>query len=505
MKKIILSVVTLGLGFILISCFSNQKKIPLPTTDQIRSVSSTEHNPHYHIAEEDAQNIIALYNEVKLKTIPPSALDSVVRTNVVVSSMSVKLMAAFDTRLADLVDAKSSEVDGEAFLNSELSCQLWEASYLNHLSLDKIHLIQNLFLRDLQSEGYIRFLELFKSGRRDSPHQAIARANLVRSLKWEHEAFCSNEKNCPVFQVTKTSHNFPFDPFSDAEMAKYYKRSMRKMGFYSKIKNSDATTRGSCFEYPATRKPQGTEFDWKNKNLTGSTLKTNEFIFTYDDGPHPVQTVRLAQIWQDSGFELPAFFWLTQQVKSSPQLVTDLRAKGFPVAIHSYSHSDLGNLAKSQSVNELNSVNRGQFRNELQSVTAENFNQWRDKKLYNEIIEAKADFEKIVNSQLKASEKPLTLKHFRLPYGSGRGNDRIGRALESTKMKHYFWTVDSLDWSDKNPQTIRERVLKQMALVRKGIILFHDVHAQSVVASQLLIEDFKANRNLKILPLSVLD
>ena len=55
-------------------------------------------------------------------------------------------------------------------------------------------------------------------------------------------------------------------------------------------------------------------------------------------------------------------------------------------------------------------------------------------------------------------------------------------------MIHVFWNVDSLDWKDKNPETILARVKKAMAAEKKGIILFHDIHPQSVEASKLVLK-----------------
>ena len=56
------------------------------------------------------------------------------------------------------------------------------------------------------------------------------------------------------------------------------------------------------------------------------------------------------------------------------------------------------------------------------------------------------------------------------------------------------WNVDSLDWRDKNPQTIYNRVAKQMRAQSGGVILFHDIHSQSVKASQILMSEMSAGR-----------
>ena len=61
-------------------------------------------------------------------------------------------------------------------------------------------------------------------------------------------------------------------------------------------------------------------------------------------------------------------------------------------------------------------------------------------------------------------------------------------------MLHVHWNVDRLDWQDKNPQSIFERSKKQIDLRGKGIVLFHDVHPQSVEAVKLLLPYMKSKK-----------
>ena len=51
-----------------------------------------------------------------------------------------------------------------------------------------------------------------------------------------------------------------------------------------------------------------------------------------------------------------------------------------------------------------------------------------------------------------------------------------------------MWNIDSLDWADPIPESIAMRVLHELAQKQKGIILFHDIHKQSVLALTPVIE-----------------
>jgi peptidoglycan/xylan/chitin deacetylase (PgdA/CDA1 family) len=54
-----------------------------------------------------------------------------------------------------------------------------------------------------------------------------------------------------------------------------------------------------------------------------------------------------------------------------------------------------------------------------------------------------------------------------------------------------YWNVDTLDWQDRNPDTLYNRTMKQIARQGRGVILFHDIHSQTVVASRRMMDDLR--------------
>src|SRR5205085_160778 len=50
---------------------------------------------------------------------------------------------------------------------------------------------------------------------------------------------------------------------------------------------------------------------------------------------------------------------------------------------------------------------------------------------------------------------------------------------------------DSLDWADPIPESIAVRVLHELNQKHKGIILFHDIHKQSVLALSPVVEELQ--------------
>jgi peptidoglycan/xylan/chitin deacetylase (PgdA/CDA1 family) len=183
-----------------------------------------------------------------------------------------------------------------------------------------------------------------------------------------------------------------------------------------------------------------------NGQITGNMFKPGYWALTFDDGPHPTYTQGMLDA-MNSGNLKGTFFWLSQNIKQYPQMVPKAAAQGFKRGSHSYTHANLPKLGSTD--------------------------------LNHEINDAYDVFKSVVG-------QPPTM--FRCPYGAcGGGNSTIRKMIADKKMMHVFWNVDSLDWQDSDPNSIFQRAKKQMEVNGKGIVLFHDIHPQSVKAVQLLV------------------
>ncbi len=184
-------------------------------------------------------------------------------------------------------------------------------------------------------------------------------------------------------------------------------------------------------------------------NITGRGFPANTWSITYDDGPGGKTTPQVLTNLNNLGYKA-TFFVLAQQVKALPGITKSIVDNGHDLASHSYTHAQITKLGP----------------------------QGRDR----EIVQAKAVIE---------NQTGKTIKLFRLPYGAGVGVTAIRQVIANANLVHVFWNVDTLDWQDKNPQSILARSLKQMSAHKGGVVLFHDIHSQSVIASKLLMEHMK--------------
>ena len=189
-------------------------------------------------------------------------------------------------------------------------------------------------------------------------------------------------------------------------------------------------------------------------NMTGNGFPKGTWALTYDDGPAGTTTKVIDNLKKHD--MKATFFMLTQQLKMAAYAAMGKReiAEGHAVASHSYTHAN---------VPKLSAAGR-----------------------QHEIVDAVNDFTTILG---------VRPKYFRLPYGSGTNVTSVRQIIADQGMIHVFWNVDTLDWQDKNPDSIVQRALKQMNQLGKGIILFHDIHPQSVVASEKLMGYLKDPAN----------
>jgi peptidoglycan/xylan/chitin deacetylase (PgdA/CDA1 family) len=198
-----------------------------------------------------------------------------------------------------------------------------------------------------------------------------------------------------------------------------------------------------------------------NGHVTGNYFPQGYWAITFDDGPHPQHTSAVFKLFNEHKSTV-AFFWLTKNVKAYPEKVLQAKEYGFNRASHSYTHANLPKLS-------------------LEGV-------------HHEITRAVDDFAVV------AGEKPTL---FRCPYGAcGGNNSTIRKKIANENMLEIFWNVDSMDWQDKNPKSIFERTKKQMELLNRGIVLFHDIHPQSVQAAALLLDYLETKSDWKTVLLS---
>ncbi len=207
-----------------------------------------------------------------------------------------------------------------------------------------------------------------------------------------------------------------------------------------------------------TRAKPGSKPKTESDEIFGAGLPAKTLVLTFDDGPHSRYTDRILSILKEH--EVSAVFFQVGQnlgsvkdgnikLGNNAQISRRILEAGHGLANHSYSHAFLPKL-NPQGLNQ-------------------------------EIVDTREILEQIAAA-------PVTL--FRAPYGAR--NTQVMAKIKSEKLKSVMWNIDSLDWSDPVPKSIAQRVLDEVELRQRGIVLFHDIHARTVDALPLVITSLKA-------------
>jgi peptidoglycan/xylan/chitin deacetylase (PgdA/CDA1 family)/uncharacterized caspase-like protein len=190
--------------------------------------------------------------------------------------------------------------------------------------------------------------------------------------------------------------------------------------------------------------------------IYGYDLPAKSIVLTFDDGPHPRYTDAILATLKK--YNARALFFdvgknlgtvnAQNEVKLSTNSIVSRRAleAGHLLANHSYSHPDLTKLSTADQAKEIN----------------------------NTILL----LEKVIGA------KPTL---FRPPYGAK--NSSVRKEIDSLGLKSILWTIDSMDWADPISESIVQRVLGQIAVAKKGVLLMHDIHKQSVAALPRILEE----------------
>ncbi|MFZ3230421.1 MAG: polysaccharide deacetylase family protein [Pseudobdellovibrio sp.] len=186
-------------------------------------------------------------------------------------------------------------------------------------------------------------------------------------------------------------------------------------------------------------------------HVTGNRFPDKIWAITFDDGPHPTHSNEMFSILIQNKIK-GNFFWLSKNILLYPELVKQAGDLGFNRGSHSFLHANLPTLNTAQLNHEINAA----------------------LDVFNEKV-----------------GQPATM--FRCPYGAcGGTGSQIRQMIAKRNALHIAWNVDTLDWQDKNPSSIFDRTKKQIEVLNRGIVLFHDIHPQSVLAFKLLAPYMKA-------------
>ncbi|WP_344796072.1 polysaccharide deacetylase family protein [Litoribacillus peritrichatus] len=199
------------------------------------------------------------------------------------------------------------------------------------------------------------------------------------------------------------------------------------------------------------------------KVVWGNGMPEKTVALTFDDGPHRLRTGKILDTLKTYGVK-GYFFAVGKNLgkvgetpvisKRNAKVIQRITDEGHILANHSFNHKELTKLDESIQKQELEQTNQ--------------------------LIKTSTGFENIL---------------FRPPYGSK--NKALEAVISEEGLSSIMWNIDSMDWADPIPESIAERTFEALEKKKKGILLFHDIHKQTVNALPLILEGL-AKRGYKV-------
>ena len=188
--------------------------------------------------------------------------------------------------------------------------------------------------------------------------------------------------------------------------------------------------------------------------IFGTGLPPKVVALTFDDGPHPIYTAEITAILKQYG--APGTFFEvgnnlgkiaadgSAHLGRNAEISRTLLAEGYIVGNHSMTHAQLS------------------------------------KKTGDALKAEILDNDKLLKA-IDPDRPPL----FRFPYGARNAEGKA--LLAQAHLQSVLWNVDSMDWADPIPNSIADRVMREIDKNGRGIVLFHDIHERTVKALPLVM------------------
>jgi peptidoglycan/xylan/chitin deacetylase (PgdA/CDA1 family) len=191
----------------------------------------------------------------------------------------------------------------------------------------------------------------------------------------------------------------------------------------------------------------------RDEVLTDGKLPAGQIALTFDDGPHPTRTPRVLQILADAGIKA-TFFQIGRNAAAYPDVARRVLAAGHTVGSHTFSHPNMSRITEPHAETEVESGD--------------------------------------ASVSLALGMRPGELPFFRFPYGAKTPVEQgfVQRRGNTT----VFWNMDSEDWKVRDPHRLFLNVLSELDRARGGIILFHDIHEQTVIVLPHVLAELRARR-----------
>lgn len=244
------------------------------------------------------------------------------------------------------------------------------------------------------------------------------------------------------WSVTRDSVTFYFDEY---EIAAGAAGSIKAEVSMKKIKSYLNEEFAEQIDMKIPEKQEHTKEEQHSEDRVRLDPNGKYVALTFDDGPHPEVTPRILDTLNKYDAKA-TFFMLGSQVEYYPSLANQVDDAGHEIGDHTMNHQDLSVLGLDQ--------------------------------IQEEVQQSSTIIEKAIG---------MTPVLLRPPYGAS--NADVEQIASNLGHPLIMWSVDSLDWKNRNAEVVHENVMSNVA--SGSIVLLHDIHHSTAEALPQLLNSLE--------------
>jgi peptidoglycan-N-acetylglucosamine deacetylase len=180
----------------------------------------------------------------------------------------------------------------------------------------------------------------------------------------------------------------------------------------------------------------------------GDFLDDGEVVLTFDDGPARAYTQAVISALA-AHCTKATFFMVGQRALQDVAMVREVAARGHTIGTHTWSHENMRKAGQG----------------------------------------GRREIELGFSAVSQALCRPVA-PFFRFPYLADTGP--MMSHLQSRQVGNFSIDIDSYDYRSQDPADVHRRIMGELAVKRKGILLFHDIQPSTARALPGLLADMKA-------------
>lgn len=206
-------------------------------------------------------------------------------------------------------------------------------------------------------------------------------------------------------------------------------------------------------------------------------FKNQDFILTFDDGPHPETTSLLLEQLKTANVKNAIFFLIGERVAQYPELVKKIQSYQYDIGYHSMHHTNQAKMTASEIHQDIQ-----EFKNTLNKALESNYDLKYARPPFGGMTQKSVKLFKELETNGKLKQQALDDE-----FNTNLIAKQVRKTYQANGLQTMLWNVDFKDWEQRMDI---EHARKKFVLNLNQIWLFHEMPSyKGTVFNNQITED----------------